>query len=515
MPLDLTCSDPNPLLPGIYQTDTFHRQPLFCIDGKVVSSWHEAFALHGPAKLDDINPAYIACLISLTQDAHVSPYKRIKRCPRSSYIQINNNSKLNFTPYDPFGCGPQQMAAEEVHDFLRLGLLENLRNALENTISPIACEHSSGLDSNSILGALRNGLKIPSERIYTYSDETGGERELLLKFRDFYQLNPENCLVGTHESVNDIPFAIDSVKANIRILGAPPLTRGIGTSSLRDLSKNGCKMFFSGFGGDQALSHNASNVATDLVVQRRWGDLIKWCGGRRSALKTALSRLAVINSQSIANARLKKRVMQARRSDLLARHLTKDGSNLLKPLIHERQTWEINRFIPQAVSIRKRVLADWVTVRAEEETRLALSFGMVKKFPLLDVRSIATILNQDPAIFGENIYKGRLLSRRAFAPYLEKFLHDNPTKNRTPEEGWDSWDETRLLENRKILFSALNDFNKDWHGKMKYYWNLPGIQKEIESIYTSQTSSLNKVFESLIAIHKLIAINEWLKSLDS
>ena len=61
--------------------------------------------------------------------------------------------------------------------------------------------------------------------------------------------------------------------------------------------------------------------------------------------------------------------MQARRSDLLIRHLTKDGSKLLKPLIHERQTWEINHFIPQAVSIRKRVLSDWVAVRAEEETR--------------------------------------------------------------------------------------------------------------------------------------------------
>ena len=208
MPLNLTCSDPKPLLPGIYQTDAFHRQPLFCIDGKVVSSWNEAFALHGPAKLDDINPAYIACLISSTKDAHVSPYKRIKRCPRSSYIQINNDNKLNFTPYDPFGCGAQQMAAEEVHDFLRLGLLENLRNALKDTVTPIACEHSSGLDSNSILGALRNGLKIASERIYTYSDEDGGERELLRKFRDFYQLNPENCLVSTHQRVNNISNAI-------------------------------------------------------------------------------------------------------------------------------------------------------------------------------------------------------------------------------------------------------------------------------------------------------------------
>ena len=72
-----------------------------------------------------------------------------------------------------------------------------------------------------------------------------------------------------------------------------------------------------------------------------------------------------------------------------------------------------------------------------------------------------------------------------------------------------------LLENRKILFSALNDFNRAWHGRIKYYWNLSGIQKEIESVYTSETSSLNKVFESLIAIHTLIAINEWLKSLDS
>ena len=32
----------------------------------LISSWEEAYALHGPAKFEDINPAYLANLITLS-----------------------------------------------------------------------------------------------------------------------------------------------------------------------------------------------------------------------------------------------------------------------------------------------------------------------------------------------------------------------------------------------------------------------------------------------------------------
>ena len=60
MPLQLPSSDPQPLPAGLYATDAFHRHPLLMVDGDVVRSWNEAHALHGPARLSDVNPAYVA-----------------------------------------------------------------------------------------------------------------------------------------------------------------------------------------------------------------------------------------------------------------------------------------------------------------------------------------------------------------------------------------------------------------------------------------------------------------------
>ena len=60
MPLQLPSTDPQPLGPGLYATDAFHRRPLFAVNGQVVRSWNEAHALHGPALVEDVNPAYVA-----------------------------------------------------------------------------------------------------------------------------------------------------------------------------------------------------------------------------------------------------------------------------------------------------------------------------------------------------------------------------------------------------------------------------------------------------------------------
>ena len=51
MPLELPSIDPQPLPPGLYATDAFHRRPLLMVDCDVVRNWNEAHALHGPARL--------------------------------------------------------------------------------------------------------------------------------------------------------------------------------------------------------------------------------------------------------------------------------------------------------------------------------------------------------------------------------------------------------------------------------------------------------------------------------
>ena len=63
--------------------------------------------------------------------------------------------------------GAVAMQAEPLHCFLREGLLAHLRRELAGVDGPIGCEHSSGIDSNAVLGALVRGMGMPTERRIT------------------------------------------------------------------------------------------------------------------------------------------------------------------------------------------------------------------------------------------------------------------------------------------------------------------------------------------------------------
>jgi hypothetical protein len=78
-------------------------------------------------------------------------------------------------------------------DHLRQGLLDHVRRSLEGHVGPIGCEHSSGLDSNAVLGALVLGAALPPERLHTWSHEGGGEGRPLEQFRPFFALVPSQC----------------------------------------------------------------------------------------------------------------------------------------------------------------------------------------------------------------------------------------------------------------------------------------------------------------------------------
>jgi len=167
MPLPLPSSDPLPLAAGLYRTDVFHRHPLFQVGSQVVRSWNEAHALHGDARPDDVNPAYVAALICGNHTAEAAPYQRIRRLPRAHHVLVASNAEVQSSAYDPLAGGAGPMAADGLHRFLRQGLLDHVREVLEGHSGAIGCEHSSGLDSNAVLGALVHGLGVAPERLHT------------------------------------------------------------------------------------------------------------------------------------------------------------------------------------------------------------------------------------------------------------------------------------------------------------------------------------------------------------
>jgi len=513
VPLQLPSSDPQPLPPGLQRTDAFHRQPLFAVDAAVVRSWNEAHALHGPASPADVNPAYVAALISGNHSAQAAPYRRIRRLPRTHQVRIGSDGSLHSQAYDPLEKGAGPMAAEDLHDVLRQGLLDHVQRALADHSGPIGCEHSSGLDSNAVLGALVHGLHLPAERLHTWSNEGGGEGEPLQRFRPFHGLRAEQCHRPTpSEGQAQEPSADDQLALQLRVFGAPAQIGGMPWA-VDVLAAQGCTLVFSGFGGDQALSHNAANVPTDLVAQGRWPELVGWMGSRRRALKTGAGRALALSCRPWAERKVLLRTRDFVSSDLLERSLTESGQAWLGPHLQPSYPWEIDGYLRQHTSIRKRVLAHWVAVRAEEETRLAAAHGMAKAFPLLDERLIATLLQQDPVLFGEGPGRGRLLHRRAFAPFLPPELRANPSKDREPAGGLEAWRADLLQKRRQALERQLPALDA-LHPALARCWNLAAIRRETEAILAKPCPTMKELMGTSGALATLHTLSGWWQALE-
>lgn len=511
--------DPQPLGPGLYSTDAFHRRPLFAVrppgagDGDdvapVVASWEEALTLHGPLGADAINPAWLAALISDCKTADQAPYRRIVRLPRAHHVAIQVDGSRQLAAYDPLAGGAGPLEPEALYGLIRAGLLSHLRGALDGWEGPIGCEHSSGIDSNAVLGGLVRGLGVAPERIHTWSNEGGGEGPLLTQFRPFYGLRNEQ--VNRHgPGVAAAPEAPEPPLDPLQVLGAPAQIGGM-LPALAGFQAAGAAVIFSGFGGDQALSHNAANVATDLVAQGRWRELLAWLeGSPKRAIKTGLGRSLALRSRRFIQHKIDQRTRLFCRTDLLERHLSERGRQWLGPHLQQDHPWEINGYVPLRTSLRQRVLAPWVAVRAEEETRLAAAFGLRKAFPLLDEPLIGTLLQQDPMQFGEVAGRGRLVARRAFEPFLPPFLAGNPTKDR---EGFEAEHAAREQALPGQLGTALEALEGNLHPRAAALWQWPAIRREVETLL-GQPAPTHHLIGTLQALGTLRQVNGWLVWLD-
>ena len=507
MPLQLPSKDPQPLAPGLYATDAFHRRSLFAVNGQVVRSWNEAHALHGPARIDDVNPAYVAALISRDPNAKVSPYERICRLPRAHHVRVGSAGTVQTHGYDPLAGGAGAMAPGALHQYLRQGLIDHLQQALEGHAGAIGLEHSSGLDSNAIVGGLVHGVGVDPERIHTWSNEEGGEATPLRSYRPFHRLNPNQCHRIESVEARCGPSLVD-YQQHLSVFGAPAQIGGY-PNVIALLKQHGCTVVFSGLGGDQALSHHAANVPTDLVAQGRWHELRQWMGGTRVTLRTAVGRVLALRYRPWAVKRVLRQTREFCKSDLLTRALTPKGSEWLGLHLKTSYPWEIDNYIRQHQSIRQRVLADWIAVRVEEETRMAGFYGLEKAFPLLDEKLISALLQQDPALFGERNGRGRLLHRKAFAPYLPPSLRDNPSKQRDGYEQLHS----KMMHQQKLELECNASTICDWHPDLSNFWDIDSIRRETDNVLSSTEPTMKAVMGTNQAITTMGALSIWWQAL--
>lgn len=502
----MPAKDPNPLMDGNYQTDVFNRNPLFKIDFKnknkscFVRDWGEAFGLIEKVSFEDISPKYLAAFITENYDMSVSPYKNIKRFKRARSIQLKNDEVFNYSKNIIFETSETKYTFKELSCLVKKEIFNSIEEIVNSNLSNYGIEHSSGLDSNIILGTLVKGLKISKKELVTWSSEGMGELELIKKFRKFYSLYPKNCIeVKSLEN-----YSNDNYLEIIKILGFPQQILSSNTPT-QDFFKNDCKVIFSGFGGDQAFSHKANNVVTDLVFDLRWLELNSWTQNNYVTAKNILSRFYYRINPEWARKRIKKTIMP--HSNFLIKFLTPVGKNLLTPFLKERFfPHELDYFPRLGISMRNRILSDWVSIRMEEETRISKHYNIKKFFPFLNENLISILVAQDPIFFSKNINQGRYLARKTFEKVLPEFLVNNPSKIRNFD--LDQYQEKfKPLIKNKIYDLLSQSFN--WNYKINELWDIPVIRDNIYIILENKNLDYLKLISAKKELDKLHALNLW------
>ena len=518
MTYSLPSKDPNPLQPGIYKTDVFNRNPLFLLKNKsntknlLVSSWDEAYALHGSANPKDINYAYVADLINRSQDSKTSPYLKISRLPRSSHVIFNKSSEIKSFSYDPFIYGISKDSKNNVHEYILNYLENNLANIIKkNSISNVGCEHSSGIDSNALLGTLVHRLKTPSKKIHTWSNDRNSEGKLIKEFRSFYNLKIENC-----HSIKDWTLGnhLDQYKSNLKtidesfdIFGCPAPVLGWNIEMSKVMKDNNCEIVISGFGGDQGLSHHGLNRIPHLIKDLRFKDLIKFYDKHPAPFKSFFENIIFFLNPEFIRSRKVKKIQKEYPRNTLKKHLSVKGQTLLKHHFFEEYLWERDINVDLDLAIKNSISSDGVSVRSESEQRIANYFGIEKFFPFLDESLVSTLINQNPDYFASSFKKGRLLAREVFSDVLPPFLKVTPDKKRPMlYEREDKYIKYKLFEIEMIL-KEIPNFEKD----LKSLFNIDDLIKDVESNLPDK--NLSVIYDISASLKCIYTLNEWWRRL--
>ncbi len=508
MVLNLPSKEPIPLEKGLYKTDFFNERPIFIVEDRnkkksfVVREWEQAFAIHGSPKIADLNKQYIASIISDRPFADISPYKLIKRIPRSHNLIIGKNNELDICFNKPFQTFSARMEGDKLHQFIRNYFISKIKSKIPKDIN-IGCEFSSGLDSSAIIGLLIKGIGVSTDRIFTSTSDLCDEGNKTIKLRKEYKLIDSNCKIYSHADVSN-NSNYKKINELIKLLGAPPQFTSLYPFDLENFRDKKCKVVFSGFGGDQALSHNALNIPCDLLNEGKILSAYKWFNCDKSAfIKYIMNKFFYKYNINLFR-------KKSYKNKIIFKTLTEVGKNSLLPYVNKNETYERNIYIPLKDSILKRISGDWISVRREEEYRLAKNFNINKIFPYLDEFIISILLQQDYILFGENLLNRRQIHRMSFYKYLPKLTRNNPNKNNFLTEETFKIAYSQQLENLILTFENF----KNIHSIVHNWWDVKKIIYLAEKVINKKEAKFENILELNHCFDKINLINEWLKMID-
>lgn len=390
------------------------------------------------------------------EEAHETSYSNIFRLPPGHYLEVKDG-KLSSQAYWTLTKPEEiQISREEACKLFRKELSRAVKVRLPEKNEVLATELSAGLDSSSITAsALELGANVHA---FTHAAESGDDERILIK--DFLELHPElkhQLITKTGSNL------IEQVIWSTRRLGQVPRAQIAEYSQelLAAASKTSAKVIFSGFGGDECVSHRSTGAAyKEAISHQQWRYLMREAKHARPlAWPYTLAHMLykyLFQSKpyhfdnSIDQNFLKKEFRLPTFPGLdLPRHKTFDYSkNLLCDRVHTAQ-------------------------RFEESFQIASEFGLEYRYPLMDLQLI-NLFNSFPLeckfYLNQNRYLFRNETMSDLMPTSIRYNYDKSLGGSVIPGVYDIW---HTLDEATKQDIELKFINKDYHAQVKANNKLP------------------------------------------
>ena len=277
--------------------------------------------------------------------------------------------------------------------------------------SPLGTENSGGLDSATITAYLARFLPEPRDRLHAFGFAMGAEEPaLILAVATSARIHHSHVFMGERT----IDSSEEHVERDLRVLGLP-LEHANASSHqpfYEECALHGIRTLFSGFGGDEAVTHHAIHLHSELVDQRRYLALWRllrgtaWSRSVRFGKEMTVGRRRSLVDATVADALADRWPHVPLRAEVVERHglftsymdAARAGSGHRRLNDHLLQQLLPNAYIP---------------TRLENCTLLAGSYGVEYRWPLWDVRLIQQYLSTPTIEKRGPEDLGRYLHRRA------------------------------------------------------------------------------------------------------
>ena len=193
------------------------------------------------------------------------------------------------------------------------------------------------------------------------------------------------------------------------------------------------------------------------------------------------------------------------KSEILINNLTEHGKCLLNKYSFYSYPWELDKKVRLKESVINRVSADWVSVRLEDEKRLANEFAMHKSFPFLNEKIISKIISQDPIYFSYSSGDGRKIARESFKDVIPSELYDSPKKRRNIDHEWENQSYNWMIKELESILKR----NKTWHEKINKLWNINNLEEELNLLLEQKPKSIIELYSYYRSFDLLDSINLW------